>query len=47
MREIVPQGSILAPLLILFVIDDLQDRLPKRVHSSLFANNPALWVHTL
>jgi hypothetical protein len=28
MRESVPQGSVLAPLLFLFVIDDLQDRLP-------------------
>jgi hypothetical protein len=46
MHEGVPQGSVLAPLLFLFVIDDLQDRLPKGVHSSLFADDSALWVHT-
>jgi hypothetical protein len=42
----VPQGSVLAPLLFLFVINDLQDRLPKGVYSSLFADDSALWVHT-
>jgi hypothetical protein len=46
MREGVPQGSVLAPLLFLFVIDDLQDRLPKGVHSSLSADDSALWMHT-
>jgi hypothetical protein len=44
--EGVPQGSVLAPLLFLFVIDDLQDRLPEGVHSSLFADDSALWVHS-
>jgi hypothetical protein len=42
----VHQGSVLAPLLFLFVIDDLQDRLPEGVHSSLFVDDSALWVHT-
>jgi hypothetical protein len=46
MCEVVPQGSLLAPLLFLFVINDLQDCLPKGVHSSLFADDSALWVHT-
>jgi hypothetical protein len=46
MREGVPQGSILAPLLFLVVIDDLQDRLPEDVHSCLFADDSALWVHS-
>jgi hypothetical protein len=46
MREGVPQGSVLAPLLFLFVIDDFQDRLPEGVHSSLFVDESALWVHT-
>jgi hypothetical protein len=46
MRKGVPQGSVLAPLLFLFVIDDLQDRLPGGVHSSLFADDSALWVHS-
>jgi hypothetical protein len=46
MREGVPQGSVLAPLLFLFVIDDLQDHLPEGVHSSLFADDSTLWVHT-
>jgi hypothetical protein len=47
MREGMPQGSFLAPLLFFFVINDLQDRLPEGVHSSLFADDSALWVHTL
>jgi hypothetical protein len=46
MWEGMPQGSVLAPLLFLFVIDDLQDRLPEEVHSSLFADDSALWVHS-
>jgi hypothetical protein len=46
MREGVPQGSVLAPVLFLFVIDDLQDRLPRGVHSSLFADDFALLVHS-
>jgi hypothetical protein len=46
MREGMPQGSVLAPLLFLFVIDDLQDRLPKGVHSSLFADDFSLRVHS-
>jgi hypothetical protein len=46
MREGMPQGSVLAPLLFLFVIDDLQDCLPEVLHSSLFADDSALWVHS-
>jgi hypothetical protein len=46
MHNGVSQGSVLAPLLFLFVIDDLQDPLPEGVHSSLFADDSALWVHT-
>jgi hypothetical protein len=46
MREGVPQGSVLAPLLFILVINDLQDRLPKGVHFSLFADDSALWVHS-
>jgi hypothetical protein len=38
----VPQGSVLDFLLFLFVIDDLQDYLPKGVHSSLFEDDSAL-----
>jgi hypothetical protein len=29
-----------------FVSDDLPDRLPEGVHSSLFVDNSALWVHS-
>jgi hypothetical protein len=46
MQEGVLQGSVLASLLFLFVIDDLQDGLPKGVHSSFFVDDSALWVHT-
>jgi hypothetical protein len=46
MREGMPQGSVLAPLLFLFVINDLQVCLPEGVHSILFADDSALWVHT-
>jgi hypothetical protein len=46
MREDVPQSSVLAPLLFLFVIDDLQDRLPEGMHSSLFVDDSALCVHS-
>jgi ribonuclease P/MRP protein subunit RPP40 len=46
MREGVPQGSLLAPLLFLIVIDDLQDCLTEGMHSSLFADDSALWVHS-
>jgi hypothetical protein len=46
MREGMPQGCVLAPLLFLFIIDDLQDRLPEGMNSSLFADDSALWVHS-
>jgi ribonuclease P/MRP protein subunit RPP40 len=46
MRKGLPQGPVLAPLLFLLVIDDLQDRLLKGVHSSLFVDDSALRVHT-
>jgi hypothetical protein len=46
MLEGVPQGSVLALLLFLFIINDFQDRLPKKVHSSLFVDDSALWVHS-
>jgi hypothetical protein len=39
---VMQEGSVLASLLFLFVIDDLQDRLPEGVHSSLFADDSAL-----
>jgi hypothetical protein len=42
MQEGVSQGSVLALLLFLFVIDYLQDRLPEGVYSSLFADDSAL-----
>jgi hypothetical protein len=42
MREGVPQGSSVVP----FCHRYLQNRLPKGVHSSLFTDDSALWVHT-
>jgi hypothetical protein len=46
MHEDMLQGSVSAPLLFLFVINDLQDRLPRGVHSSLFSDDSALWVQS-
>jgi hypothetical protein len=46
MLEGVLQGSVLAPLLFLFVIVDDQDCLPEGVYCSLFADDSALWVHS-
>jgi hypothetical protein len=46
MHEGVPQGSVLDPVLFLFVIDNLQDCLPEGMHSSLFADDSALWVYS-
>jgi hypothetical protein len=46
MHEGVPLGSVLALLLLLFVINDLQDCLPRGVHSSSFVDDSALWVHS-
>ena len=43
-REGVPQGSVLSPLLFLFVIDSLNDRIPHGLHVSLFADDIALWA---
>ena len=43
-REGVPQGSVLAPLLFLFVIDSLNDRIPQGLQVSLFADDVALWA---
>ena len=45
-REGVPQGSVLAPLLFLFVIDTLNDRLPRGLHVSMYADDVALWARS-
>ena len=43
-REGVPQGSVLAPLLFLFVIDTLRDRLPDGLSVSMYADDVAIWA---
>ena len=43
-REGVPQGSVLAPLLFLFVMDTLNGRLPEGLSVSMFADDVALWA---
>jgi hypothetical protein len=45
-RTWVMREGVLTPLLFFFIIDDLQDRLPEGVHSSLFTDNSALWVYS-
>ena len=42
-REGVPQGSVLSPLLFLFVIDTLNARLPEGLFVNLYADDVALW----
>ena len=43
-REGLPQGSVLSPLLFLFVIDGLRPRLPPGVEVSMYADDVALWA---
>ena len=42
-REGLPQGSVLSPLLFLFVIDTLRPRLPDTTEASFYADDVALW----
>ena len=42
-REGLPQGSVLSPLLFLFVIDTLRARLPPTTNVSLYADDVAVW----
>ena len=43
-REGLPQGSVLSPLLFLFYINSLRDRLPEGIGVSLYADDVAIWA---
>lgn len=43
-REGLPQGSVLSPLLFLFVINTLRPQLPDTTEASLYADDVALWA---
>ena len=43
-RQGLPQGSVLSPLLFLFVIDGLRKRLPQGLSASFYADDVALWA---
>ena len=40
----VPQGSVLSPTLFTVLINDIFDEVPNSVHTSLYADDGALWV---
>ena len=43
-KEGLPQGSVLAPLIFLFVIDSLRSRLPRGLFISKYADDVAQWA---
>jgi hypothetical protein len=44
LKQGLPQGSVLAPLLFLFFIDPVTTALPQNVHVSLYADDVAIWA---
>jgi ribonuclease HI len=43
-RQGLPQGSVLSPLLFLFYINSLRDRLPAGIEVSFYADDVAIWA---
>ena len=43
MREGVPQGGVISPLLFLIYINDITNAIPRHVSNSLYADDLALW----
>ena len=44
MKQGLPQGSVLSPLLFLFYIDTVREVIPKGVHVSMYADDLALYA---
>jgi len=43
-RQGLPQGSVLSPLLFLFYINSVSDNIPKSVNCAMYADDVSLWA---